>query len=360
MRNFKLGAPAQSICILRLSALGDITHMLPVVRTLQNQWPECHISWVIGKTEYQLVEGMENIEFIIFDKSQGFAAFKTLWQNLRHRQFDILLHMQAALRASIASRIIQASVRVGFDRDRAADFQWLFTNHKIAANPRKHVLEGFFGFLQAIGIEQRTMVWDAPIPKTAKHFAALHVKDNRRALVVNPCSSVRKNNYRNWRPEGYAKVIDYAIEQLGMDVIITGGPADNERNMARDICEQSSHDPLDLTGKTTIKQMLAVLQAADVIIAPDTGPAHMGTAVGTPVIGLYVTSNPDRSGPYNDIESVVNFYPEAVRQEFGKDVQSISWGKRVRNPNAINLITVDSVIAQLDRTIQTLSPESQA
>lgn len=194
------------------------------------------------------------------------------------------------------------------------------------------------------------MVWHAPVPEDALQFAREIIDTDCSTLVLNPCSSVRKNNFRNWRSDRYAAVIDHAIENLGMQVIITGGPADNERKMTDEICRLSKFTPLNLTGKTNIKQMLAILQLADLVMAPDTGPAHMATAVGTPVIGLYVTSNPFRSGPYNDLESVVNSYPQAVREEFGEDVDDIRWGKRVRNPDAVDLITTETVIRQLDES----------
>ena len=347
--------PVRSLCILRLSALGDITHMLPVVRTLLHAWPDCKLTWIIGKTEYQLVEGLQNVEFIIFDKSQGLQAYRNLYRQLSGRRFDVLLHMQAALRASIASLLIRAPIRIGFDRARAADLQWLFSNKKINTPPRQHVLDVFFGFLQAAGLQDRHMVWQAPVPEKAIQFAREIIAADCPTLVLNPCSSVRKNNYRNWRSDRYAAVVDHAIEKLGMQVILTGGPAHNEREMAADICRQSRFTPLNLTGKTSIKQMLAILQLADLVMAPDTGPAHMATAVGTPVIGLYVTSNPFRSGPYNDLESVVNCYPEAVREEFGADVEDIRWGKRVRKPDAVDIITTDAVIRQLDQSVSRIT-----
>lgn len=280
----------QSICILRLSALGDITHMLPVVRSLMHAYPDCRITWIIGKTEFALVEGLENINFIIFDKSMGRKAYKDLKQQLHGIRFDVLLHMQAALRASLISRIVKAPVKIGFDRQRAADFQWLFSNKRIAPTPNSHVLDGFFSFIEVLGVTNRIMNWDPPIPASAMEFAKSNIPTGKRTLVINPCSSVRKNNFRNWRAEHYAAVVDYACITLNAQVVLTGGPSAVEQNMAQKIAHISSNPVIDLVGKTSIKQMLAVLSIADAIIAPDTGPLHMGTAVRTPVIGLYALS----------------------------------------------------------------------
>ncbi|MCB1754935.1 MAG: glycosyltransferase family 9 protein [Gammaproteobacteria bacterium] len=348
-------SPARSVCLLRLSALGDVTHMLPVVRTLQQAWPDCRLTWIIGKTEYQLVEGMENIEFIIFDKSQGLKAYWQLRRQLGGRRFDILLHMRAALRASLISLLIKAPLKVGFDKARAADFQWLFSNRKIAPLARQHVLDGFFGFLTAIGIDARLMHWTPPIPPDAVAFARQAIDPARPCLVINPCSSARRNNYRNWHAERYAEVADYAAEKHGLQVVLTGGGSTAERDMADRIAQRARQPLIDLVGRTSIKQLLAVLARARLIIAPDTGPLHMGTAVGTPVIGLFATSNPARTGPYNDLDAVVNAYPQAISAEFGKTPDQVKWGQRVRNPEAMDLLTVEAVTRQLDKSLAALS-----
>jgi heptosyltransferase I len=262
--------------------------------------------------------------------------------------------MQAALRASLASLLIKAPIKVGFDRDRAADFQWLFTNLKIAKHPRSHVLDGFFHFIEAIGVNSRVMCWEPPIPDTAHQFAQQITSDKKKCLVINPCTSARRNNFRNWRAQYYAQVANYANKHKNMHIILTGGPSSQETTMAAQICKLTEAPVTNLVGKTSIKEMLAVLAAADLIIAPDTGPAHMGTAVGTPVIGLYVTSNPYRSGPYRDLDAVVNLYPQAIENEFGKPVQKVSWGKRVRNPDAVDLITVAAVNRQIDVSLEAI------
>lgn len=343
-----MSTPApESLCLFRLSALGDVTHMIPVVRTLQTHWPQTRLTWVIGKLEYQLVSQLDGVEFITFDKSQGRAAYRDLWRALRGRRFDMLLHMQAALRASVATLGIRAGVKIGFDKARARDAQWLFTNRKIAAHPRAHVLDGFFDFLEAAGLPERELRWDLPLEPQAAMFAA-EVLGDKPALVINPCSSARANNYRNWRAERYAAVAEHAAEQLGLQVVLTGGPAAAEREMAAEIQSHTKLPLIDLAGQTSIPQMLAVLARARAIVAPDTGPAHMGTAVGTPVVGLYVTSNPDRTGPYLSREWTVNRYPDAVQQFLGKSVDEARWGQRVRVPEAVDLISVDDVCERLD------------
>ena len=282
-----LSSPPKSICLLRLSAVGDISHVLPIVRTLQAQWPETRITWVIGKLEHSLVGDIPGIEFIIFDKSRRWRAFTDLRKKLRGRRFDVLLHMQMSLRASLASLLIRADVRLGFDRQRAKDLQWLSTNARIKYQPRQHVIDSFFGFTEALGIEQHLMRWDIPIPDSAKQFADQQLPGDQPTLVISPCSSMA---YRNWTATGYAQVADYAVENHGMRVVLTGGPSELEQQMGEKITHLMYKPALNLIGRTDLKQLLAVLAKATAVISPDAGPAHLATAVDTPLEWRLMTS----------------------------------------------------------------------
>lgn len=340
-------SPPEHICILRLSALGDISHTLPVVRTLQKHWPETKLTWVIGKLEHQLVCDIPDIEFIVFDKKEGLAAYKKLRQQMRGRRFDVVLHMQMSIRASLASLLIPAKIRLGFDKARAKDLQWLFTNHKIAAKPKQHVIDSFFGFTEALGIEEHVLEWNIPIPDEARAYAQQTLTTDKKILVISPCSSM---SYRNWTAEGYAAVADYAAEQHDIQVVLCGGPSVIEMEYGEKITELCQHKPLNLIGQTSIKQLLAVLDKADVIIAPDSGPAHLGTAVGTPVIGLYACTNPDRARPYLNADLVVNKYPEAIAAKHDKPIDELPWGIRVRDEGTMERITPADIYAKLDQT----------
>ena len=340
-------APKQ-ICILRLSALGDISHTLPIVRTLQKQWPETKITWVIGKLEHQLVGDIPDIEFIIFDKNQGLAAYKQLRQQMYGRRFDVLLHMQMSIRASLASLLIPAKIRLGFDKQRAKDLQWLFTNHKIAAKTKQHVIDSFFGFTEALGIEEHLFEWNIPIPAEARSYADQTLNTNKKTLVISPCSSM---SYRNWTAEGYAAVADYAIEQHDMQVVLCGGPSVIELEYGENISDMCRHNPINLIGQTSIKQLLAVLAKADAVVAPDSGPAHLATAVGTPVIGLYACTNPDRARPYLDADLVVNKYPEAIAAKHEQSIDELPWGTRVRDEGTMERIQPDDVFVRLDQAL---------
>lgn len=339
----------KNICLLRLSAVGDICHTLPVVRTLQAHLPEARITWIIGKTEHGLIYDVPGIKFVIFDKAKGLAAYRDVKRHLKGQRFDILLHMQMSLRASALSLLIPAPIKLGFDKQRAKDMQWLFTNQQIAYQSKQHVIDSFFGFSEALGIKEHLYQWNIPIPDEARGFAQQHISNGKPLLVISPCSSMA---YRNWHVAGYAAVIDYAIEKYQMQVILTGGPSKIERQYGRDIALTVQHPVTDLIGKTSLKQLLAILDQAQIVIAPDAGPAHMATAANTPVIGLYACTNPERARPYLSTDFTVNHYPEAVQDKYGKTVAEVPWGTRVRDAGTMNRIMVEDVTLMLDKLMQ--------
>ena len=178
----------RSVCILRLSAIGDTCHIVPVLRTLQQVWPATRFTWIIAKTESGLMRLIEGVEFIIVDKRAGLGAVAAVRRQLAGRTFDALLHMQVAVRASLIALQVSAPVKLGFDRARARELQWLFTNACIAERSREHVLDSFFGFPQALGIKERLLCWDIPLPPAAQDYARALVPDAQPTLVISPCS----------------------------------------------------------------------------------------------------------------------------------------------------------------------------
>jgi len=338
----------KTLCVLRLSAIGDTCHALAVIRRLQDNWPDLRITWIIGKTEASLMSDIPGIDFMIFDKSRGFRAYKDIKTQLAGKHFDLALCMHASMRANLLCRSIPAKIRLGFDKARARDFQWLFTNRRVPPGEREHALEAMMSFATAAGAESRDLRWDIPLSDSAREFASAFVKSDRPLVVVSPCSSQRSRNYRNWSIDNYAATIRHLQQEHRCSVVLTGGNTTLERQYGSALSGGGAGQALDLMGNTSLKEFLALIQAADLVICPDSGPAHMATAVGTPVIGLYATSNPDRTGPYLCRDLTVNRYPDAVRKYLGKDVDELRWGQRVRHPDAMDLITIEDVSGKID------------
>ena len=340
--------PPRTLCILRLSAIGDVTHVVAIVRTLQQAWPDTAITWVIGRIEARLIGLLPGVELIIIDKRSLRAGALALRRALRGRRFDVLLHMQTALRASLYSTLISARVRVGFDRARARELQWLFTNRKIAARTREHVLDSFFGFSEAVGINERRLEWRLPIPADAAAWARELIPDGQRTLIVSPCS---RWSARNWRSERYAAVIDHAVSRHGLQVLLCGGPGDAEHAMGAAI-EAAVQVPVrNIIGTDTLPQLLALLERATLLISPDSGPAHMATTVGTPVIGLMAGTRSARSGPYLSQRWCVDRYDQAAQKYRGRPASELPWIETIEIPGVMDLVETEAVCARLDELL---------
>jgi heptosyltransferase I len=349
MSSLPLVQPPRSVCILRLSALGDTCHVVPIVRTLQRAWPGTELTWIIGKAEARLMSLVDGVEFITVDKRAGFGARHALRDQLRGRHFDVLLHMQLALRASLVARSVSASIKLGFDRARARELQWLFTNERIAPRAREHVLDSFFGFLVALGIKDRLVEWNIPLPENARAYAEKLIPDARPTLVISPCSS---HVLRNWRPERYAAVADYAARKHHMRVILCGGPSTLEVETGAAI-EKAANTPLiNQIGRDTLPELLALLARSTALLSPDSGPAHMATMVGTPVVGLYAATNPARSGPYLSRLWCVDAYAQAARRFRGRSPERLPWTEKIEQRGVMDFISVEQVTAKLDELLR--------
>ena len=342
--SFSASNPPQSICLLRTSALGDVTHVLPLVRTLQAAWPETKLTWLIGKLEHKLLGDISDIEFIVFDKGIGVLGYRDAYRQLQGHRFDALLHMQVALRSNLLSALVRAPVRIGYDHARSKDLHGLFVNRRIAARSGEHVLDAIGSFAEPLGLRQNSVRWDIPIPDAAREFAETHLPGAQQTLLVSPCSS---HALRNWRPERYAAVMDHAARELGMRVLLCGGPSGYERQFGDAILAKMQTAPIDLIGKDTLKQLLALLQRASLVLTPDSGPMHLANAVGTPVLGLHAASNPARSGPYSNRRWCVDKYDAAARKFIGKPAHTLAWGRKLEFPEVMDLIGIDDVLERL-------------
>src|SRR5579859_8089478 len=256
-----------SICLLRLSALGDVTHVLPVVHALRLAWPAVAITWIIGKPEHKLLEGLAGVEFIVVDKSSGWAGLPALRKQLAGRRFDALLLMQLALRANLLSRAVHADLRIGYDRARAKELHGLFVNRRIppmagSTTTGRHAIDAIASFVEPLGLPRAAPVWNFPISDDARAWAAEQLPGMQPTLAVSPCSS---HALRNWLPERYAAVADHAAAR-GHRVVLCGGRSEAERSMADAIIRGMRQPAIDLTGRDTLQQLPALLERADIVL----------------------------------------------------------------------------------------------
>lgn len=340
----KISTQLKSICIVRLSALGDVLMLVPLIRTLQANLPSATLTWIISRPAYDLVEGMDGVEFIVINKPNSLADYWQFRKQMRGRHFDILLATQASLRANLLYPFIRATRKIGYDSIRAKDGHGWFIDDSIAPG-NDHTLEGFLKFADCLGIEKKEICWDLPISQADREWTRSQLPDAATPVVlVNPSASKAE---RSWPVERYIEIIKYVQSRWAAQVILTGGPGDYDKTLGDAICKEVS--VINMIGKTKPKQLLALIEQADLLICPDTGPSHMGAAVGTPVIALHAVTSADVSGPYIYRDLAVDCYPEAVKTVLKKTPATNIWGTHAHGSETMKLVTVDAVIAKLEK-----------
>jgi heptosyltransferase I len=338
-----------SIALVRFSALGDVALVVPAVRSLQNCFPHTTLTWITSPLGYSLLEGLEGVRFEVFDKPRTLADYLNFYRAFHNRSFDVVLAMQASLRINLLYPALRAPVKIGFDRIRAREGQWLFCNRSIPFADT-HLADSFLAFAAQLGATPQPAVWDLPVTETDRAWALEQVRHLPRPLIaIHPCSSKAE---RNWPPQRYAEVIRAAQQRWQCGFVFTGSDNPPQREVCAQLTAAAGQGSVNLCGRTTLKQLAALLGAADGLIAPDTAAVHLARAMNTPAIGLYAVISPNLSGPYQRQEFVVNRYPDAVRKFLGKNPDHLPWNTRVHHPDAMSLITADDVLRQLERLLQ--------
>jgi heptosyltransferase I len=338
----------KSICIIRLSAIGDVTHMLPIIHSIHKFRPGTKITWVIGKTEHKLVGDLANVEFIQFNKNLGIRAYVDVLKKLKGRKFDALLACQVSLRANILTALVPAKRKIGYDNARAKDLHSLVVNEQIKP-AQVHVLDSFFQFIEHLGIVHKKLDWSLPIPDDAHEFAQQTIPSNTRVLAISPCSS---HVLRNWNVNAYAAVANHAIEKHNMQIVLLGGNSPLEHEYGEKISALLKAPAINLIGKDSLKKLLAILQRCTVLLTPDSGPAHMATCVNTPVLALHAASNSQRSGPYLSQAWCIDKYSDAAELHFKKPANKLKWGTKIEKPGVMDLIQPEDVIIKLDKLLE--------
>ena len=235
------------------------------------------------------MNGVDGVDLITFDKRRGIHGLRKIKARLRDKRFSLLLHMHASMRANLVSRIIPAGTRIGFDRQRARDYQWMFTNQRIPWRPEQHVMEGLFGFVELLGLQNPALRWDIPIPDSDRRFASDTVGESKLVLAISPCTSQRFRNYRNWPAKHFATIAQYAHQAYGAEIILTGArtrfeqeygatitaaagvPVLSEIELAFRFCRTPVIGVTGTNGKTTTAGLIQTLLEAAGFRAPAAG-----------------------------------------------------------------------------------------
>jgi heptosyltransferase I len=331
--------PLRRVCIVMMSAVGDAVHVLPVINALKRHSPGVHITWVLQPGPATLVRGHRSVdEILLFDRSKGWSAFADIRRELAARQFDLVINLQVYFKAGIVTSFTRAPVKLGFDRARARDFNWLFTTHRIPPHAIQHVQDQYFEFLDALDVPHEPVVWDLgpwehERAAQREFFAPI---DRPAASIVVATSKPQKD----WLPERWAEVADALYSDFGLQPILVGGRSPRELHAERVILERASHKPVSALG-SGLRNLVGILDGSALVLAPDTGPLHISVALGRPTISLMGYTNPKRTGPYRRFHDLlIDAYGEP-----GEDYPPTMENRLDRMPR----ITVRDVLDKVER-----------
>ena len=217
-------------------------------------------------------------------------------------------------------------------------------NRRVQDPETPHVLDGFMAFADYLGVPPAKMLsWQLAISDSDREYAKQFINPTRKNLIISPCSSKAE---KDWLVERYAEVANIA-HQHNVNVIFCSSPAKRELEMVKKITALCNFQPVDASGKTSLKELAALIHQANLVISPDSGPAHIATTQGTPVIGLYAYHNPLRTAPYHNLDNVVSVYEENVQKEQGKPSSELPWATKLKGKNLMAEIQVEQVVAQM-------------
>ena len=338
------------ICALRLTALGDCINAFGFLQSVQINNPTAELLWVIDKRFSSLFrdsEGHDLIPMVEVDFKKGLLkGILELGRKLKGQHFDLLLNLQTSLKASLCSLKISANLKYGYDRFRSRELQCLFVNRRVTSPNNPHVLSGFLAFGKQSGLGDLTPCWDF---KLSEQELSPFKKLLHRKKIFTICPASAKP-YKNWTVEGYAAVALYAKEQ-GFDIVLTGGNKDSEIKLCADIEQKIEGQCTNLCGKTSLRELACVISLSCVVLSPDSAALHLSSALNIPVIGLFAVHNPKRVGSWNYPQLWVSVYNDLARKELGAKKQ-IPWRYRVKNPEAMKQISIESVKDAFDRAIE--------
>ena len=290
----------QRIAIIKPSALGDIAHSLPVLSALRQRFPEAHISWIVNRGYAPILEGHPDLNAIIpFDRGAfrkgwfvGSVTYSRFLRHLRRQRFDMVIDLQGLLRTGLMTLASGAPTRIGLAT--AREFSSLCYTHRIDdCTGVRHAVDRYWRVIEALG-DAPSKRFHVPAQADARIWARERLQSQPRPWLAVGVGS--RWLTKRWPPEHFAALICRAQTQFGGTAVFVGTP--EEASLAEHAASLIHGPALQLTGKTTLPQLVALLGECDAMIANDTGPLHLAVALGRPVVAPYTCTLPEKTGPY--------------------------------------------------------------
>jgi len=334
-----------SVVIVLLSAIGDVVHGMPIASSIRRAWPEARIHWVIQPVGRGLVAPHPAVdEFLLFDRSRGAAGFADFRRQVEGRNFDLAIGLQVYMKAGVLTGMLPARRKLGFDRARARDMNWLFSNERIPAHSPQHVQDQYFEFLDYLGIPA-CRKWEFGFSEEERVAQSRFFERFDRPPLAVVLRTTRPG--KNWPLERYARVLEIAETDLGLQPVLIGSSAPAEAAAAEELMRLTRARPINAL-ENDLRRLAWILDGAHFALSPDTGPLHIAVGLETPTVSLFGYTDPKRVGPYRRFqELVIDRYTRP-----GEVTPSMEF-----RPGNMERITVEDVAERLEHAVLTYGAE---
>jgi heptosyltransferase-1 len=292
----------KNILIIKPSSLGDIVLALPALSSLRKSFPDSKISWLIRPEFAPLLENHPDLnEIIYFDRKHlgkltGLNSLFPLIKKLRNSKFDVIFDFQGLFRTAALTWLSGCKNRFGMSN--AREFAPLFYTNKISQDTQSiHLVDFYLKIIKAAGGLQTNPAFNLPVDsaaeKSVQKLLDLHVVKKNNYTVLIPGSA---HQDKCWPAERFAEIADKIYFRYNYFVVATGSAS--EFPIVKSVTKLSKVPIINLAGKTTLKELVALLKGARLVISNDTGPGHIAAALNVPLVMLFGRANPARLAPY--------------------------------------------------------------
>jgi ADP-heptose:LPS heptosyltransferase len=289
------------ILIVLHGAIGDVLRALPLLGRIRTAWPDAHIAWSVEPKSRPVLEHHPWLdELIVYERRYAPWSFLPFLRKVRTGHFDLVLDLQRHLKSGITSLASGATERYGFDASNTKEYNHLFSNHHITAQPNMRLkLLQYQAFGDALNLPPAPIKFGLTLTDEERDRALAMLRDAPRPLLGVILGSSWPS--RLYFPESTASVIrDLSRSHNGsapLFPVLLGGP--DEKGVADDVMRHIEDVPaLSLAGRTTLRDLIAIFRACGAAFGPDSGPMHIAAAVGCPVVSLWGSTAAERSAPW--------------------------------------------------------------
>lgn len=346
---------AQRLLIVRLSALGDVVHALPLLDALRRARPDAHIGWIVEEPAASLLEGHPQLDRLwiaprhearrLRRERRPLAAlgrFLSLARELRQARYQVTIDAQCNLRSSLWTLASGASQRIGFAPPFTKEKAHWLSSVRVSAPPSGQLkAHRNLELLLPLGVDARGARPRIEIPEASRRIASA-LSGAARLVALHPGVS-GFGAFKQWAPDRFAALARRLREERGARCLVTWGPG--ERKLAEEIVA-GSEGAAELAPEThSLLELGALYELCDVVVGGDTGPLHLAAALGTPVVGLYGPKDPAVYGPLDGRTG------QAAPTVWKNVHCSPCKLRRCDNVICMPAIQVDDVSAAIDKTL---------